>query len=764
MSATDRVVDTIQRNSSRPFLIEGSGGRSWTYGEADRIATAIAEFLRARGVAPGDRVLVGLPNSCELALLYLGALYAGATVAPLGSGFGRRELRQVLGSARPRLGIMAASPQASGLETVAREAGIELVRIGDDAEQLPLGATDGAPSSAPLAAIDDDSIVSIHFTSGSTGTPRGVGHRFADFVGNAERYAAAIELRAEHRFHATLPMTYMAGYYNLLLLPLVIGASVVIDRAFDARSVLSFWKTPIEHDANVLWLVPTIMAMLLRVDRGDTGRDYCRDRVDHLACGTAPLDPDLRERFEQRYEISVHESYGLSETLLATSSTRQHPASRGSVGRVLDGVEVRIESPGPDQPGAVLIRSPDTMVGYLQGCDANDNPVFADKLDSQGWLDTGDLGRIDEQGELRLTGRAKDLIIRGGVNVSAVEIERGLDTLPAIEHLAIVGVPHEILGEQIAAVVAVGGDEPFEQIEEALRQRAGEGLDGTRRPDLYVQIDEMPLTPTGKVRRAAVRDMVIDLLGLPAGAKAFQLGTSDDGDGEPVPEVPGWPAGRIVDLSHAILEGMTSFPSPNHPRPQVTVLARHETEGRMTRRLVLGTHTGTHLDAPLHFVPGGTSVEGLDLSALVGPAVVADLTDAEPLAGVGRDRLAQALGGRLRQPRVLLRFGWSRRFDSLDFYSQSPYLSGDACRWLLDQGVRLIGMDIPSPDDPRQGQDSDDDSPNHHLLLGAGVILLEYLNGLDQLRSDEVFLVALPLPVQGADGAPARVVAFEPQR
>jgi kynurenine formamidase len=274
---------------------------------------------------------------------------------------------------------------------------------------------------------------------------------------------------------------------------------------------------------------------------------------------------------------------------------------------------------------------------------------------------------------------------------------------------------------------------------------------------VYVHIDEMPMTPTGKVRKGALRDMVIDVLGLPERKKGFTVDARDE-----APESLNGPWGegrRLIDLTHPIREGMVSFPSPNHPTPQVTVLARHEEQGRMTRRIVLGTHTGTHLDAPLHFIPGGDAVDSLALGRLVGPAQVADLSRCAPLSEVSREDLERSLGGAPRHPRVLLRFDWSARFVDLGFYEESPYLADDACRWLIDCGVDVLGMDTPSPDNPAHGQDSDTDSPNHQLLLGAGVILLEYLTNLAALPTD-VFLLALPLPVEGADGAPMRVIAF----
>ena len=236
------------------------------------------------------------------------------------------------------------------------------------------------------------------------------------------RYATANELDESHRFHHSLPMTYMAGYYNLILLPLQIGASVVLDRAFDVQSVLRYWDVPREHGVDVLWLVPTIMAMLLKVDRTGAGRTFCRERVRHVASGTAPLDPDLREQFEREYGVAVHDSYGLSETLLLTSSTAARPARQAAwAGRFLGSSSASRERPAPlgrswPDPGHDARLS--GGVGQVQG------PALRNPVNGDGWFPTGDIGVLEADGELRITGREKDIVIRGGVNVSAVEVER----------------------------------------------------------------------------------------------------------------------------------------------------------------------------------------------------------------------------------------------------------------------------------------------------------------------------------------------------
>jgi arylformamidase len=217
---------------------------------------------------------------------------------------------------------------------------------------------------------------------------------------------------------------------------------------------------------------------------------------------------------------------------------------------------------------------------------------------------------------------------------------------------------------------------------------------------------------------------------------------------------------KIVDLSLPIEEGMMTFPSHWHPMVEITILGRHGIEGRETRKLVLGTHTGTHTDAPLHFVPKGRGIDELDLNILVGPATVVNFAPAQPLQKIDISDLQKKLGTSV-PPRLILRTDWSEYFGQMPFYSEYPFFSENAARWLVDNGVRLIAMDTPSPDNPAHSRASGNDSPNHKVLLGAGVVLVEYLCNLKSLTAAEVELVVLPLKVKGGDGSPARCIAME---
>ena len=203
-----------------------------------------------------------------------------------------------------------------------------------------------------------------------------------------------------------------------------------------------------------------------------------------------------------------------------------------------------------------------------------------------------------------------------------------------------------------------------------------------------------------------------------------------------------------------------TFPTPWHPVVEITILGRHGIEGRETRKLVLGTHVGTHADAPRHFIPNGATIDQVPLDVLIGPATVADFQNCGPLHEIGIADLKQRLGDK-KPVRLILRTGWSEYFGNMKFYNEYPFLSEDAAHWLVEKGVRLIAMDTPSPDNPAHSRGTPRASPNHKVLLGAGVVLVEYLTNLKSVTAQEVDLIVMPLRLKGCDGSPARCVAIE---
>jgi arylformamidase len=216
---------------------------------------------------------------------------------------------------------------------------------------------------------------------------------------------------------------------------------------------------------------------------------------------------------------------------------------------------------------------------------------------------------------------------------------------------------------------------------------------------------------------------------------------------------------RIVDLTMALHEGMQTFPAHWHPFVEVTQMGRHGIENRETRKLVLGTHTGTHIDAPRHFVPGGATVDQIDLAQINGEAILIDLSHVPAGTGVDVALLEAAVAGR-PVTRVLIRFDWCKNLGTMGYYTDQPWLEEEAAQWLVDHGCRLVGLDVAMPDNPKNGKSSGNDSPNHKIFLGSGTIILEYLVNLGSIGAARFDLVVAPLKIRDGDGAPARCFAI----
>ena len=217
---------------------------------------------------------------------------------------------------------------------------------------------------------------------------------------------------------------------------------------------------------------------------------------------------------------------------------------------------------------------------------------------------------------------------------------------------------------------------------------------------------------------------------------------------------------RKIDLTFPIHEGMMTFPVAWHPRVEVTQLGRLSVEKRETRRLVLGTHTGTHCDAPRHFIPRGKTIDQITLDTLIGPAVLLNFSSVPKGREIQINDLKSQLGSR-RPKRIILRFDWSKFWGKKNYYREHPFISEDAARWLVKRGVRLLAMDTPMPDNPKNGKGTAKDSPNHKIFLGNGVVLVEYLCNLRAIKKSSVQLIVLPLKISGADGSPVRCVVIE---
>lgn len=516
---TDRIRAVLAENGDRTFLIESMTNRSWTFGEFFESAARAASMLRAEGVRKGDRVAILLANSAEFSSIYLGCLFIGAVAVPVNQSLHPEEIKYIL--ARSGAGLLLFSRCTRALVIQATEGLTTLrqvrVTLGqeqsfhpedvEDAWDFEAGRID--PSIVPLEGVGDEDRLVILFTSGTTGRPKGVVHTIGSEFGNAVAFNEAMGFGPGNRFLHLFPMAYSSGYLNTLMSPLMAGGSVVLACAFTAQTILTFWKPAIDHAANTLWLSPTMMASLLRLDRDEQGREYCRARVRTVCVGMAPLPLKLKQEFESKYGVEALESYGLSELLIISGNTPRETRRENSVGRLLPGVELLVtDGAGHPQPqgseGELSVRTPFTMEGYL---DLEAGRI--DVLDRAGWFPTGDIGRIEPDGNVFITGRKKDLIIRGGQNLSPRAIRDVLLNHPAVHDAVVLGIPHDFYGEEVAAALKLQPGVQLADEQASILQHCRKHLSQAAVPTRLKQLDEFPTGPTGKILTRDVREQLI---------------------------------------------------------------------------------------------------------------------------------------------------------------------------------------------------------------------------------------------------------------
>ena len=217
---------------------------------------------------------------------------------------------------------------------------------------------------------------------------------------------------------------------------------------------------------------------------------------------------------------------------------------------------------------------------------------------------------------------------------------------------------------------------------------------------------------------------------------------------------------EIIDLSLSLKEGMITYPSTSHIQFESSILGRIEIEGRETRKFTMGSHCGTHIDAPKHFLKGGKSVNDFDVNDLIGEALLIDLGELPPGSSILLKDFLDQYNKYKKINRVVFRTNWSRYWNTSQYYNKWPYFDKESIEFLIDNKIKLLGIDFPSPDSQYFGTDCSLDSPNHKLLFNSNVILTEYLTNLNKLKTGLIYLMVHPLKLTDFDGAPARVTAF----
>jgi acyl-coenzyme A synthetase/AMP-(fatty) acid ligase len=481
-----------------------------TWRELEDATEHLAGNYLALGLEPGDRIASLLPNRILLLVHYLACFRAGLVTTPLNYRYAPREIDHALEVSGARA-IVAHTERADDLATSALAGGLLQIGLegtlgaGPTLEQLV--ADDPGP--VELTPIPPDEPAMIFFTSGSTGPAKGVTHSLESLGWMVASAVDGFELTTDDTFLPGSSMSHL-GSFLWSLASCAAGAHVVVARTFDAGEILPLLRA---HRPTVLAMIPAALTALIR-DHDVTSDDFTSLRL--CRAGADKVSLELEHEFQALSGLLIDEGYGMTEVGLATLNPPRGPIKQGSIGRPVGGVAVCVRDADScectnDTVGRVWIRTRSQTIGYWE------NPEATAEILRDGWLDSGDLARADEDGYLWFFGRKKQIIVHDGSNISPGEVEEAIAEHPAVALVGVVGIHDEVHGENVRAYVTIqdGAARPSSHdLVEFARARIG-----YKAPEEVVFLDEMPLNPTGKLDRVLLKAMAEDHLhphGLPA--------------------------------------------------------------------------------------------------------------------------------------------------------------------------------------------------------------------------------------------------------
>jgi len=496
---TEYVLKEAARVPDRPAIIDGPTGRSYTYAQLSGAIHAFAGGLQARGLGPGDTIALMSPNIPEFAIVFHGAAVAGVAVSTINPTYTAEEVAFQLRDSGSVLLITIAMFAETAIEA-AREAGVDdIFIIGDPPEGLaPFTSLMGAPM-AQVEVDPGEQIVVLPYSSGTTGFPKGVMLTHRNLVANLVQVEDALEVEDGEVVLAVLPFFHIYGMQVLMNFFLSRGATIVTVPRFDLEQSLGIIQ---EHRITRLFAVPPIVLALAKHPLVD---QYDLSSLKQVFSGAAPLGAELAQEAAARIDCEVVQGYGMTELSPVTHVTRMGGFKPGTCGVTVPNTECRIVSveTETDQEvggvGELWVRGPQAMKGYL-----NNPEATALTIDEDGWLHTGDVGFIDEDGHLTIVDRVKELIKYKGFQVAPAELEALLLTHPAIADAAVIGVPDDEAGERPRAFIVVTPGQ--ELAVEDVTAFTAEHLATYKVVHDVVFTDAIPKSASGKILRRMLRD------------------------------------------------------------------------------------------------------------------------------------------------------------------------------------------------------------------------------------------------------------------
>ncbi|MCP3143920.1 AMP-binding protein [Pyxidicoccus xibeiensis] len=509
-SLLEAFLDHAHRAPERPLLTFED--EAYSYGQ---LAGGVAEFARGLkhlGLQRGERVALFLENSPQFVMAYLGVQYAGGVVVLVNTAYRQVELAHILSDAKARACITGTSG-ATELAPLHLPSLQWLITVEPPAAALPASLTvipfeelrsRGTDATVPLELPRSNDLAVLGYTSGTTGRSKGAMLLHRNLVANVTAVTEAWRWTEADRLLLALPLFHTHGLMVGMHGTLFTGASVDLRRRFGAMEVLGSLRD--DASLTMFFGVPTMYVRLLEESR----RTGVKPRQLRLwVSGSAPLSPQLFGDIAAEFGARILERYGMTETIMNTTNPYDGERRPGTVGFPFPGQEVRVvdvrtrQPLPPGQTGEIEVRGPHVFAGYWERPDAT-----MESFDPEGWFRTGDLGEQDTDGYLRITGRARELIISGGFNVYPREVEEVLAMHPGVAEVAVLGMPDADFGEQVVAVVVpvAGGPAPEAQ---SLVDFCKDRLASFKKPRRVVFMQALPRNALGKVQKHLLRDRLV---------------------------------------------------------------------------------------------------------------------------------------------------------------------------------------------------------------------------------------------------------------
>ena len=520
---------TVAAHGDNEALVEFASGRRWTYAELDRDVNALARGLIGAGIAKGDRVGVWSPNCAEWTIAQYASAKVGAILVNVNPSYRTHEFSYAVSQSGLRLLFSAESFKTSNYRSMVEEVWPRVSTSSTDGGTLErvvyIGTDDWAELVAEGEGLPDDAVaermatlepgdpINIQYTSGTTGYPKGATLSHRNILNNGFFVTETINFTERDRLCIPVPFYHCFGMVMGNLGCTTHGATMVIPApGFDPETTL---RAVAEEKCTALYGVPT---MFIAMQNHETFSDHDLSslRTGCMAGSICPVEV-MKRCVNEMHMAEVSIAYGMTETSPVSTQTRADDdldRRTATIGRVHPHVEIKVVDPVSGetvergQPGELCTRGYSVMIGYWEDQEKTDEAI-----DSEGWMHTGDLAEMREDGYCNIVGRIKDMVIRGGENIYPREIEEFLYTHPDVEDVQVIGVPDERYGEELAAWIKLrSGADPLDS--EKVREFANGKLAHYKIPRYVLLVDEFPMTVTGKIRKVQMREETTEKLGL----------------------------------------------------------------------------------------------------------------------------------------------------------------------------------------------------------------------------------------------------------